>query len=101
MLNNEQIKHIAQLSRLELNEKEIKRFSQELSQILAFVDKLGEADTKNVSTADGGTISLENSFKPDEKNNKDWQKTQNLSENLLNLSPSQEKREVKVKNVFK
>ncbi len=48
-LSKEEVKHIALLSRLKLNEQEVEKFQVQLSKILGFVDKLGELDTKGVN----------------------------------------------------
>ncbi|MBU4284644.1 Asp-tRNA(Asn)/Glu-tRNA(Gln) amidotransferase subunit GatC [Patescibacteria group bacterium] len=43
-----QVEHIAKLARIELTEKEKGKFSNELSSILNYVDKLNKVDTKNI-----------------------------------------------------
>ncbi|HHE67592.1 MAG TPA: Asp-tRNA(Asn)/Glu-tRNA(Gln) amidotransferase subunit GatC [Candidatus Parcubacteria bacterium] len=48
MLSKEQIKHIAQLARLELEDKEIESLKKELSSILDYVEKLKEVDISGV-----------------------------------------------------
>lgn len=45
MLTKEQIKHIANLARLELSEAEELKYGQQLSAVLGYVDKLNEVDT--------------------------------------------------------
>jgi len=40
------IRHIAKLSRINLSEKEVAKFTKELSSILECVDKLKEVDTR-------------------------------------------------------
>jgi len=48
MLSKEQIKHIAQLTRLELGDKEIESLRKELSSILDYIEKLKEVDISGV-----------------------------------------------------
>lgn len=48
MLTEEQVKHIAKLARLGLSEAEVNKFSHQLSDILAYVEKLEEVDTDKV-----------------------------------------------------
>jgi aspartyl-tRNA(Asn)/glutamyl-tRNA(Gln) amidotransferase subunit C len=48
LLNNEEVKKIANLSRIEISEEEANKYSTELSAILDFVGKLNEADTENI-----------------------------------------------------
>ena len=47
-LTKEEILHIAKLANLSLNDDEIERYSTQLSEILKYVEKLGEVDTDNV-----------------------------------------------------
>ena len=47
-ITREEIIHIAELSRLELSEDEIKKFSGQLDSILKYIGQLNEVDTKNV-----------------------------------------------------
>lgn len=42
------VKHIATLAKLELNEQELLAMQNDLSRVLDFVDKLKEIDTENV-----------------------------------------------------
>lgn len=47
-LTKKDIEHIARLARIELSEKEKEKYTEELSVILDFVDKLKKLDTTNV-----------------------------------------------------
>lgn len=47
-LTDDQVRHIAKLARLNLNEKEVSKFADELTSILQYIDMLQEVDTKNV-----------------------------------------------------
>ncbi len=47
-ISAEQVRHVAQLARLELTPGEEQRLQVELSAILAYVDKLNELDTSDV-----------------------------------------------------
>ena len=47
-LAKKDIEHIARLARIELSEKEKEKYTEELSVILDFVDKLKKLDTTNV-----------------------------------------------------
>ncbi|HPN96247.1 MAG TPA: Asp-tRNA(Asn)/Glu-tRNA(Gln) amidotransferase subunit GatC [Candidatus Moranbacteria bacterium] len=44
LLRNDEVKHIAELARIGLDEKEIEKFSTDLSSILDFVEQLKEVD---------------------------------------------------------
>lgn len=60
MLTNEQIKHIANLARLELSSEEELKYGNQLSAILGYIDKLEEVNTDQVSiTAQvGGLVNV-------------------------------------------
>ena len=65
MLTNDQIKHIANLARLELTPEEEVKYSAELSNILNYIDKLSEVNTDNIliTSQIGGLI---NAWREDE-----------------------------------
>ncbi|MEI6835524.1 MAG: Asp-tRNA(Asn)/Glu-tRNA(Gln) amidotransferase subunit GatC [Candidatus Falkowbacteria bacterium] len=71
MLSKEQIKHIATLARLELSEAEELKYSQELSNILNYIDKLSQVNTDKVliTSQIGGLV---NSWREDRV--KPWDK---------------------------
>ncbi len=48
-ISKETIEYVANLSRIELGEEELKKFSEQLAAILDFIDKLKNADISNVS----------------------------------------------------
>ncbi len=47
-ITNEEVKKIAKLSRLSFSEEEYKNFQTQLSNIMAMINKISEADTENV-----------------------------------------------------
>ncbi len=47
-ISEEEVKHIAELARIELSEEEKKRFSAELSDVLEYIQQLEEVDTDGV-----------------------------------------------------
>ena len=47
-LSADQVRHIAKLARLTLNEKEVEKFSTELTSILQYVDRLQKVNTAGV-----------------------------------------------------
>jgi len=64
MISKEQVKHIAKLARIRLNEKEVEKFKRELSSVLDYVEKLKEVDTENVEPISQVT-GLENVMRED------------------------------------
>lgn len=47
-ITKEQVKHVAKLARLKINEEELENYTKELSSILDYMEKLNELDTSNV-----------------------------------------------------
>jgi aspartyl-tRNA(Asn)/glutamyl-tRNA(Gln) amidotransferase subunit C len=48
MIDREQVLHVARLARLELTEEEVGRMSEELSNVLDHIEKIGELDLEGV-----------------------------------------------------
>ena len=65
MLTTEQIKHIANLARLELTSEEEIKYGEQLSAVLNYIDKLNEVETSDIKITSqiGGLI---NSWREDE-----------------------------------
>ena len=83
MISKKQIEHIAKLARVELTEKEKKKFGKELSLILAYVEKLKKVNTSKIKDMVQAT-GLENVMREDEKIKSQKLKVQN---NLLEQAP--------------
>lgn len=47
-IDEAQVRHVAKLSRLDLNDDEVTRFSTDLSAIVEYIEKLNELDTDSV-----------------------------------------------------
>jgi len=47
-LDKKEVEHIADLARIELTDQEKSKFSQQLTQILDWIDQLAEVDTKEI-----------------------------------------------------
>ncbi len=62
------VKHIAELARLEFNEKEIENFTFQLNEILSYMEKLNELDTENIEPlshpVEGANVFREDKVKP-------------------------------------
>ena len=50
-INKELIEHVAEIARLKLTDKEIKKFSKELKDIIDVFSKVDKVDTKNIETS--------------------------------------------------
>ena len=96
MITREDVKHIAMLARIELNEDEEKTFEKELSTILSFIGKLSELDTSRVEPMTGGT--LERNVMRNDENTTDA--LQERSEDILNAAADHKDGWVRVKKVF-
>jgi len=64
-ITKEEVEHVANLARLELDEDAIERFVGQIGDILAYVDKLKSVDTEGVAPT-SHAISLTNAFREDE-----------------------------------
>jgi aspartyl-tRNA(Asn)/glutamyl-tRNA(Gln) amidotransferase subunit C len=94
-LDKKQIKHIANLSKLKLSDKELEKYGSQLSDVLGYIDQLKEVDVSDtVPTAQ--VTGLKNVLEED--NVRDWNKEE--IDLALDQVPETEGREVKVKRVL-
>ena len=80
-INRDEVKKVAHLARLELNDSEVDNHAKQLEKILEYINQLEKIDTKNVPCTTRA-IEVINAFRKDE--NKDYSHT----EELLDLAPS-------------
>jgi len=66
IIDKEQTRYIAHLARLKLSKEEEEKFTKQLRDILSYVDKLKEIDTKNIPPT-SHIIPLNNVFREDKK----------------------------------
>ena len=64
-LDEEQVKNVAMLARLELSDEEIQKFGAQLSSILGYIEKLNELDTDGVEPL-AHSLPIQNVFREDE-----------------------------------
>jgi aspartyl-tRNA(Asn)/glutamyl-tRNA(Gln) amidotransferase subunit C len=93
MIEKKEVKHIAALARIGINEKELEKYSQELSGILEWIEKLREINTDNVEPIDHitGIINI---------SREDRVENFNFKKNITNLFPEKKDGYDKVKNVL-
>lgn len=93
MITKDEVKHIAQLARIGLSEKELEKYSKELSSILDWVEQLKETDVKNVEPTAHitGVNNVMREDKAEEFADKD---------KIINLFPEKKERYDKVKSIF-
>jgi len=65
-INKEEVLHVADLARLEMDDASIDRFAEQIGRILEYVDTLNRADTAGVP-ATSHAITLTNAFREDEE----------------------------------
>jgi aspartyl-tRNA(Asn)/glutamyl-tRNA(Gln) amidotransferase subunit C len=95
-IDQKDVRHIADLARIELTAAEEQKFEKELSAILEFVEKLNEADTTNTEPMTGGNT-IENIMRPDKQTDSSLEEK---SSELINATPEKMGGWVKVKAVF-
>ena len=92
-ITNEDVKKVAHLARLELNENEINNHAEQLEKILDYIRQLEKIDTDDVPCTTRA-IEVVNVFRKDEKKNSD------CNEELLELGPSREDKYFKVPKII-
>jgi aspartyl-tRNA(Asn)/glutamyl-tRNA(Gln) amidotransferase subunit C len=63
-ISREEVRHVAKLARLELDEGDELRMTEQMNNILAYMDKLNELDTGNIPPTTHA-IQVNNVFRPD------------------------------------
>ena len=92
-ITKEEVKKVAHLARLELNENEINSQAEQLEKILEYIKQLEKIDTEDVPCTTRA-IEVINVFRKDEKKNFD------CTQELLELSPSREDDYFKVPKII-
>ena len=92
-ITKNEVKKVAHLARLELNEDEINKHSDQLEKILEYIKQLEKIDTNDVPCTTRA-IEVINVFRKDEKKNYD------SVEELLKLGPSKENKYFKVPKIL-
>lgn len=93
-LTDKDIKQLAHMMKLDLNEEEVEKFRGEISTILDFVSKLKEVDISGVSDV-GKVVEERNNWREDVVKD-----SESIPEELLNAAPEQKNNYVKVPGVF-
>ena len=92
-ITKEEVKKVAHLARLELNENEINNHAEQLEKILEYIKQLEKIDTDDVISTTRA-IEVINVFRKDENKNYD------CVEELLKLGPSREDKYFKVPKIM-
>jgi aspartyl-tRNA(Asn)/glutamyl-tRNA(Gln) amidotransferase subunit C len=92
-ITKEEVRKVAELARLELNENEINKHAEQLEKILEYIKQLEEINTNDVPCTTRA-IEVINVFRKDKKQNSD------CIEELLDLAPSREDEYFKVPKIL-
>ncbi len=92
-ITKNEVKKVAHLARLELDEEEINKHAEQLEKILEYIKQLEKIDTLDVPSTTRA-IEVINVFRKDEKKNYD------SPEELLDLGPSKEDKYFKVPKIL-
>jgi aspartyl-tRNA(Asn)/glutamyl-tRNA(Gln) amidotransferase subunit C len=65
-ITKEEVLHVAHLARLDLAEESIEKFAGQIDEILGYIEKLNQVDTKGIQPT-SHAISLTNAFRDDEE----------------------------------
>jgi len=96
MISKEEVKNIARLARIELTEKEVERFQEELSSILDYFELLKKVNTKKIEPTFHPT---ENYFK-ENATREDSVRSDNIADELIKLSPAQKERRIRTRSIL-
>lgn len=92
-ITKKDVEYVAKLARLALTEEEKEKFCNQLNQILVYMEKLNELDTKDVPPT-SHVLPLKNVWREDKV------KPSNLSKEIIINAPEKEGNYFKVKKVI-
>tara|TARA_Y100000991_G_C21851602_1_gene296916 strand:- start:208 stop:501 length:294 start_codon:yes stop_codon:yes gene_type:complete len=92
-ISSDEVKKVARLARLELNQSEINQHQEQLEKILDYIKQLEKINTDNIPCTTRA-IEVVNVLRKDEK------KVYENSEELLDLAPSRENKFFKVPKII-
>ena len=92
-IRNDEVKKVAQLARLELNESEIQKHAEQLEKILEYIKQLEKINTENIPCTTTA-IEVPNVTRADEK--KDFAN----AEELIDLAPERENKFFRVPKII-
>jgi len=92
-ISKEEVKKVAQLARLKLNEDEINNHAEQLEKILDYIKQLEKINTENIACTTRA-IEVTNVLRKDQKN------IYKNTEDILDLAPSREDQFFKVPKII-
>lgn len=93
MITKDEVKHIAELARIGVSEKDVEKFSRDLSVVLDWIEELKKADIEGISEV--SHISGMENFVREDKVEKFLE-----AEKIIELFPEKKERYDKVKSIF-
>ena len=97
MISKQEVEHIANLARIELDEREIEIFQKDFSSILDYFELLKKADTSKVKDV---FSPIENYLKENVVR-QDFSFSENKADKLIESFPQKQNRHAKVKAILK
>jgi len=94
-LSKDEVKKIADLARLELTDVELKKYGEQLSSVLSYIDQLKEVNTDEVEPT-AQVAGLVNKMREDAV--EEWPDDE--TESALSQAPEKQGRNIKVKRVL-
>ena len=99
MITKEKILHLAQLARLQLNEEEIQKLTEDLNKILNYVEKINELNLKEIEPLIN--IIDELPFREDKiLDENDIKKIEEIREKIIENFPQKENNYLKVPKIL-
>ena len=94
-VSEEEVKHIAELARIELTAEEVNKFTKEISDILGYIEQLKEVNTEGVEPISQVTGKI-NVFREDVAEDADQEKKDIMAKNY----PDSQDGYIKVKQIM-
>jgi len=95
MIEKEQVKNIAKLARINLNQEEIEKFQKDLSSILEYFESLKKVNTDKIIPTFHTSEAKENVIRKDESI------SDIIANDLIGQAPDKKDRYIKVRAIFK
>jgi aspartyl-tRNA(Asn)/glutamyl-tRNA(Gln) amidotransferase subunit C len=94
MIDQNEVNHLLELSRLEITDNEKQNLSKDLENILKYVEQLSEVNTDNVEPMTGGTFNM-NEYRKDNFEDRKFD-----SKKVLEAAPKSENGFFEVPKIF-
>ena len=92
-INKDQVKYVAKLARIDLDEANLDKFTKQMDKILQFMETLKELDTTDTAPSNHA-LSIKNVFRKDEN------KPSLANDNVLQNAPAKENEHFKVPKII-